>query len=88
MKIASTITVAALIAAVTPALADVVVVNQAISKTEVLAAQKGWCQALVDISSTYANSGRAAIGARRKSDRFGLRLPDGCCSIQTPILWV
>ncbi len=60
MKIASTITAAALIAAVPPALADVVVVNQAISETEVLAAQKGWCQALVDISSTNANSGREA----------------------------
>ncbi len=56
-------TAVALIAAVPPALADVVVVNQAISETEVLAAQKGWCQALVDISSTNANSGREAAAA-------------------------
>ena len=63
MKITSTITAVGLIAAVTPALADVIVVNQAISETEVLRAQEAWCQALVDISSTNAKSGRAAATA-------------------------
>jgi len=29
------------------------VVNQYISRAEVVSAQKAWCQALVDISSTY-----------------------------------
>lgn len=59
MKIANTITAAAFIAAVTPALAD----NQAISESEVLAAQNGWCKALVDISTTNAKSGQAAATA-------------------------
>ena len=45
-----------------PALADVDV-NQTISKTEVLAVQNGWCQALVDISATNARSGQAAATA-------------------------
>ena len=62
MKIASTITAPALIAAFTPALADVVV-NRAITETEVMAAQDGWCQALVDISSTNAKSGGEAATA-------------------------
>lgn len=37
-----------------------VVVNQAITLQEVLAAQQGWCKALVDISNTYEKSGQAA----------------------------
>ena len=40
-----------------------VVINQAISEQEVLASQQGWCQALVDISSTYAKNGQAAARA-------------------------
>ena len=42
------------------AVAKVVVVNQAISEQEVLAAQEGWCEALVDIAATYENSGHVA----------------------------
>jgi hypothetical protein len=43
-----------------PALAQPVVVNQAVTEAEVLAAQKGWCQALLDISMTHATQGQAA----------------------------
>lgn len=39
------------------------VVNQAISEAEVLGAQKAWCQALVDISNTYAKDGQPAAKA-------------------------
>lgn len=39
------------------------VVNQGITETEVIGAQKAWCQALVDISSTYAKDGQAAAKA-------------------------
>ncbi|MGK7945622.1 MAG: hypothetical protein AB4058_14250, partial [Microcystaceae cyanobacterium] len=65
MKIASTTTVAALLATATvsPALADVVVVDQGISEAEVVAAQDAWCQALVDISTTNAKSGQEAAAA-------------------------
>jgi len=59
MKIAFTITAATLFTFTNLALANVFV-NQAISKPELLAAQKGWCQALVDISTTNAKSGQAA----------------------------
>ena len=58
MKIACPMVFAALIAATSPALANVV--NQAISEEEVLDAQSTWCQALVDISSTHAESDQAA----------------------------
>ena len=37
--------------------------NTAITEAEVVAAQRGWCQALVDISSTHAKSGQAAAKA-------------------------
>jgi hypothetical protein len=39
------------------------VVNQAITESEVIGAQKAWCQALVDISSTYAKDGQPAAKA-------------------------
>jgi hypothetical protein len=39
------------------------VVNQAITEAEVLAAQRAWCQALVDISSTGERSGQTAAKA-------------------------
>lgn len=39
------------------------VVNQAISEAEVTGAQRAWCQALVDISTTHARSGQAAAKA-------------------------
>lgn len=39
------------------------VMNQAIGENEVLNAQNGWCQALVNISSTHTQSGAAAAKA-------------------------
>ncbi|WP_018139713.1 MULTISPECIES: hypothetical protein [unclassified Thioalkalivibrio] len=42
---------------------DVVVVDQSILKQDVLAAQDAWCEALVDISTTYAESGHEAAKA-------------------------
>jgi hypothetical protein len=44
-------------------LASATVVNQAITEAEVLAAQRGWCQALVDISTTFDKSGQPAAKA-------------------------
>lgn len=44
-------------------LASATVVNQAITEAEVLAAQKGWCQALVDISAAHSKSGQPAAKA-------------------------
>lgn len=41
-------------------LASATVVNQAITEAEVLAAQKAWCQALVDISSANDKGGQKA----------------------------
>ena len=41
-------------------LASATVVNQAITEAEVLAAQKGWCQALVDISAAHDKGGQKA----------------------------
>ncbi len=43
--------------------ASATVVSQAITEAEVLAAQKGWCQALVDISSANDKGGRVAAKA-------------------------
>ncbi|MGK7931762.1 MAG: hypothetical protein AB4041_10055, partial [Microcystaceae cyanobacterium] len=65
LKIASTTTVAALLATATfsPVLADVVLVDQGISEAEVVAAQDGWCKALIDISTTNAERGREAAAA-------------------------
>ncbi len=39
------------------------VVNQSITESEVIGAQKAWCQALIDISSTYAKNGQPAAKA-------------------------
>jgi hypothetical protein len=39
------------------------VVNQAVTETEVVAAQKAWCGALVDISQTNETQGQAAAKA-------------------------
>jgi len=61
MKIANTMVLTALVAVASPALADVV--NQAISENEVLNAQNGWCEALVNISSTFSESGQDAAKA-------------------------
>jgi len=45
------------------ALAQTTVVNKGVTESEVLAAQKAWCGALVDISSTNAAQGQAAAKA-------------------------
>jgi hypothetical protein len=55
--------VAIVVIALTSSLAnakEAVVINQAISEKEVLAAQQAWCAALVNISSTYDKNGQAA----------------------------
>jgi len=65
-KLRTALSIAALAATgllATPAHAKGIVVNQAVTEAEVLAAQKGWCQALVDISSTHAKSGQPAAKA-------------------------
>jgi len=57
-------TVATLTCAATlPAAAKSLVVNQAITEAEVLAAQQAWCQALVGISQTHARDGQPAAKA-------------------------
>lgn len=48
---------------VATAQAQAVVVNQTVSTAEVEAAQKAWCQALVDISATHDRAGQAAAKA-------------------------
>ncbi len=58
-KMALTINALALMSFVPPALAGDVT-SKTINETEVLAAQEGWCQALVDISTTNDKSGHAA----------------------------
>ncbi len=64
MKTAITLAAITLAAfAVMPATAKGVVVNQAITEPEVLAAQQGWCKALVDIAATGAKSGQPAAKA-------------------------
>lgn len=45
------------------AVAAASVVNQGISEAEVVAAQKAWCNALVNISQTHARSGQASAKA-------------------------
>lgn len=46
-----------------PAKAEVKKVDHAISETEVLDAQQDWCNALIDISTTYAEDGHAEANA-------------------------
>jgi hypothetical protein len=46
-----------------PAAADTIVVNQGVTESEVLAAQKGWCDALVNISATHESQGQEAAKA-------------------------
>jgi len=60
MKVKYFIGVAALAFLANHAAAKGIVVNQAISEQEVLAAQQGWCKALVDISSAHEKDGKAA----------------------------
>lgn len=63
MKHHITLTAVFLSAVAAPTLAQSVVVNQAITESEVLADQQGWCKALVDISSTGADRGQPAAKA-------------------------
>ena len=64
MKTVQILAVLALsVSAVLPAAAKGLVVNQAITETEVLSAQQGWCKALVDIAATGARNGQAAAKA-------------------------
>ena len=63
MKIAFTLAALSLATAALPAFAKGVVVNQALSEAEVLAAQQGWCKALVDIAATGTKSGQPAAKA-------------------------
>jgi hypothetical protein len=60
MKTTQILGVAALALFAHQASANAVVVNQGISEQEVLAAQQGWCAALVNISNTHEASGQAA----------------------------
>ena len=46
--------------AASAASAETIVVNQAITIDEVIAAQEGWCDALVSISTAYAEGGQEA----------------------------
>lgn len=63
MKTSQALSAIALAVATLPALAQGVVVNQAITESEVVAAQQAWCNALVSISTTGARQGQAAAKA-------------------------
>ena len=66
MSIRTSFLAAATIATLLPAtvaMAQTAVVNQAVTEAEVLAAQKAWCGALVDISKTGDAQGQAAAKA-------------------------
>ncbi len=64
MKKTHCVAIAAIVLASSHAIAnEAKVVNQSISEQEVLASQQGWCNALVDISSTHAKDGQAAAKA-------------------------
>ncbi|MEO6280025.1 hypothetical protein [Roseateles sp.] len=56
-------TAAALAAAALPAQAEVAVATRAITQAEVVEAQQGWCQALLDIGAAYTQGGRPAAKA-------------------------
>jgi hypothetical protein len=64
MKNRSRIATSLFVFALSPlAIASAPVVNQGITEAEVLAGQKAWCQALVDISTTHQRNGQAAAKA-------------------------
>lgn len=54
---------AALVFLAGPTVAQPVIVNRAISEQEVVAAQEGWCKALVEISTLHRREGREAAKA-------------------------
>ena len=62
MKIRSITATAALLIAMSPALAD-----DSITEAEIVSAQEGWCNALIEISATNAKSGQAAAKALAES---------------------
>ncbi|MBM9538649.1 hypothetical protein [Desulfobulbus alkaliphilus] len=62
MKIAYKIAIAVFFAGSTSVSAHEIV-NRTISENELLAAQQGWCEALVEISGTHTASGHAAAKA-------------------------
>ena len=59
----SRIALGAIALAALSSVASATVVNRGITEAEVLAAQRGWCQALVDISSAHAKNGQPAAKA-------------------------
>ncbi|MFT5669301.1 MAG: hypothetical protein ACJAU4_000998 [Glaciecola sp.] len=59
MKVKKLLGIAAIALLSNQAFANAVVVNQGLSEQEVLAAQQGWCNALVDISKTNEDKGQA-----------------------------
>lgn len=63
MKLNKYVGIAAVTLFTTQAFANSVVVNQGLSEKEVLAAQQGWCSALVDISKTHETKGQPAAKA-------------------------
>ncbi len=59
------------------AFAQTKVVNKAITEPEVIAAQKGWCSALVSISDTYAAQGLPAakqLAAKVVDEAYGYQM--------------
>lgn len=62
MKIRSFTATAALLIAMSPAMAD-----DSITEAEIVTAQEGWCNALIEISATNAKSGQAAAKALAES---------------------
>lgn len=66
MSLRNSLLTAVTLAMVLPAtvtMAQTAVVNRAVTETEVIAAQKAWCDALVDISKTGDAQGQAAAKA-------------------------
>lgn len=63
MKTIHTVAAITLAMASLPAVAKGVVVNQALSEAEVLAAQQGWCGALLEIGAAYKKGGQPAAKA-------------------------
>ncbi len=59
----TSIALSAIALALLSSAASATVVNRGITEAEVLAAQRGWCQALVDISSAHAKNGQPAAKA-------------------------
>jgi len=63
MKVLSKSILGLALVSITSAASATVVVNQSISEAEIVGVQKTWCQALVDINSTYDKDGQPAAKA-------------------------